>query len=109
MSVRLRNTSRLRFGRLIVLDGIECWELPEYPVVAPADDDLEHFVDTKDHIDALARRYYGSEELWWVIALANDLVLLPIDLVAETTIRIPSPRRVFTEILRKPARHREER
>ena len=51
----------------------------------------------------LAKRFYGSYDLWWIIALANGMELLPDDLNPNAIIRIPSQRRVFTEILRRPS------
>lgn len=109
MAVKLRSGSRLRFSRLIDLDGVEHWELPEYPVIEPASDDNRYTVDRNDRIDRLASRFYGTPDLWWVIALANNMELLPSDLNPNTTIIIPSQRRVFTEILRRPSRGREGR
>lgn len=109
MAVKVRDTSRLRFARLITLDGIEHWEHPEYPEIRPAPDDIFYAVDLNDRIDKLAERFYSAPELWWIIALANDLRLLPNDLNERQTLRIPSGRRVFTEILRKPSRGREGR
>ena len=102
MAVRLRNTSRLRWAKLITLDDVECWELPEYPKIEAAPDDKRYTVGQNDRIDKLAQRFYGSMDLWWIIALANDMELLPDALSANTIIKIPSQRRVFTEILRRP-------
>jgi hypothetical protein len=102
MSVRLRNTSRLRWARLITLDGVEHWEQPEYPKIEAAPDDKRYTVGQNDRIDKLAQRFYGSMDLWWIIALANDMELLPDALNANTVIKIPSQQRVFIEILRRP-------
>lgn len=109
MTVRVRDTSRLRFARLITIDGIEHWEMPEYPEIRQASDDIVYTVDRSDRIDRIATRFYSSPDLWWIIALANDLRLLPNDLKEGAKLRIPSGRRVFTEILRKPTRGREGR
>jgi hypothetical protein len=105
MAVKVRNTSsRLNFARLINLDDVECWELPEYPVIEPANDDLRYSVDKNDRIDRLSQAFYGTPDLWWVLALANGFDLVPSDLNKNTVIRVPSPRRVFTVILRKADR-----
>lgn len=103
MPVRIRNTSRLRFARLLTLDGVEHWELPEYPKVEPAADDLRYTVDRNDRIDRLADSFYGSPDLWWILALANGMELLPVDLNQGAIITVPSQRRVFSEILRRPS------
>lgn len=107
MTVRIREASRLQYARLAVLDGVEHWELPEYPTIEESNDDLRHDVDRNDRIDNLAQRYYGSPELWWVIAIANGMELLPNDLKPGTRIRIPSGKRVFSKILRTNRRNTE--
>ena len=110
MAVRIQtSSSRLRFSRLLELDGVEHWELPEYPAIEPARDDKRYVVDRNDRIDRLADRFYGTPTLWWVIALANGMELLPNDLNTQETIVIPSQRRVFTKILRRPTRGLEGR
>jgi nucleoid-associated protein YgaU len=109
MTVRIRSTSRLKFARLATIDGVEHWELPEYPRVDEAADDIKYVVDRSDRIDKLATTFYSDPSLWWIIALANGMALLPNDLDAGTTIRIPSQRRVFVEILRRPSSGAEGR
>jgi len=107
MSVKTRDTSRLNYSQLIVLDGVEHWEHPEYPDIPEANDDIIHDVKRTDRIDLISNSYYQTTDLWWVIAILNELRLLPSDLAARKTLRIASPRRVFTEILRNPSRGRE--
>jgi hypothetical protein len=109
MSVRLRETSRLRFARLLELGGVECWELPEYPSIEPQPDDILYTVARLDRIDLLAHRFYNSSELWWIIAIANNLRLLPNDLRENMQLRIPTARRVYTEILKGATRGEEGR
>lgn len=109
MSVKLRSTSRLRFAQLLELDGVEHWELPEYPAIESAKDDQRYKVDVNDRIDRLAMRFYGAPDLWWIIALANGMELLPVDLKHYSEIVVPSQRRVFTQILRRPSRGIEGR
>jgi len=109
MAVNVRKTSRLLFAKLITIDDVEHWELPEYPKIESAVDDKRHVVDQNDRIDRLALKYYGSMDLWWIIALANGMELLPVALNTNDTLRIPSQRRVFTQILRRPSRGREGR
>ena len=100
MSVKLRETSRQRFARLIDLDGVECWELWEPPVIDPAPSDILYTVARTDRIDMLAYHFYESSELWWIIALANDFRLLPNDMRENMKLRVPAPARVFTVILK---------
>jgi hypothetical protein len=109
MAVRLRETSRLRFARLLELGGVECWELPEYPTISAEPDDVLYTVARTDRIDLLAHRFYNSSELWWVIALANGFRLLPSDMRENMVLRVPSARRVFTTILKGATRGEEGR
>jgi len=48
-------------------------------------------VQTNDRIDTIANTYYGDPVLWWVIAVANDMEIVPTQLQVGATIRIPSP------------------
>lgn len=102
MGVKIRNvSSRLNFARLVSIDDVESWELPEYPIIDPASDDLRYTVDSNDRIDRLSQTFYSTTELWWIIAIANNFELVPNALNKGDVIRIPSARRVFTEILRR--------
>ena len=101
MGVIISSTSRLQHAQLVVLDGIEFWDLPDYPEIPVRTDDLSHDVDDLDRIDLIANTFYKDPTLWWVIALANDIRLPDIQLNPGTTIRIPSPQFVFTEIVRR--------
>jgi nucleoid-associated protein YgaU len=105
--VTIRSTSRLRYARFVTTGGVDYWELPEYPTVDPANDDILYTVSRKDRIDKLADRFYGDPTLWWIIALANDFRLLPTDMRENMQIRIPNGKRVFTEILRSANRGQE--
>jgi len=95
MPVRVPTTSRLRFLDLVVVDGVTFWDLPELPDFLPQPDDRTHVVEGHDRLDILADRYYGDVTLGWVIAHANDIALLPIDLQVGSTLRIPSRRYVL--------------
>jgi hypothetical protein len=107
MSVRLRDTSRLRWARLLTIDGMEFWEQPEYPEIGEAPDDMAYEVSRTDRIDRIAFNFYRSTDLWWIIALRNDLRLLPDDMYEGRIIQIPSNRRVYNTILRSPSRGKE--
>jgi nucleoid-associated protein YgaU len=107
--VSIRGTSRLKFSRLVTTGGVDYWELPEFPSVDPAPDDILYTVARKDRIDNLANEHYGDPTLWWIIALANGFRLLPTDMRENMQIRIPNGKRVFTDILRKASRGEEGR
>lgn len=99
MAVRIRDTSRLGFATLGVIDGVEFWDLTEYPQIIPRNDDLRYEVSRGDRIDLLAYKFYGNPDLWWVIAIANDMEMPATGLNEGETIRIPTAQRVFNEIL----------
>ncbi len=101
MSVQIKQRSRLRFGELVMVDGVEFWDLLELPDIEKQTDDVNYVVKGQDRIDYLAFRFYGDPILWWVIALANDMELLPTELNEGDTIRIPSPRYVLQVLFRK--------
>ncbi len=100
MSVRIRNASRLIHAHLLVMYGMEFWELPEYPDIDPREDDLIHQVDATDRMDRIAAKYYRDPGLWWVIALANGKRNFPYDLEVGELLRIPTPTFVLSKLLK---------
>ena len=54
----------------------------------PRPDDRFHTVVAGDRIDALAFRYLGKADLWWVICDYNGLAF-PLELGTGTVLRIP--------------------
>jgi hypothetical protein len=94
MTVTIAKNSRLRFSRLVTVDGYEFWNFFEYPTIEAQQDDIRHQVQGTDRMDLLAYRYYKSPRLWWVIAVANGMDILPTELVEGAIITIPSPRYV---------------
>lgn len=94
MAVRIKATSMLRFARLVTLDGVECWEMPELPVIEPDPTDVVHEVSLTDRMDRISQRYYGSPDFVRIIALANGIDLYPNGLCPGAKLRIPSPARV---------------
>jgi hypothetical protein len=98
VSVNLKATSRLRFGELLLLDGIECWDILDLPDIPHNDDDETYTVKTGDRLDKIAYDKYGDPVGWWVIARANDLELIPAQVYPGQKLRIPSPTYV-TQVL----------
>lgn len=98
MSVNLNAFSRLRFGELLMLDGIECWDILDLPDIPLNDDDETHTVVTGDRLDKIAYDRYGNPVGWWVIAKANNLELVPTAVYPGQKLRIPSPTYV-TQVL----------
>lgn len=90
MGVRIPTKSRLHMGNLINYRGVEFWDLLVLPTIPKRSDDISYTVVGGDRIDLIAHRQYGDSTLWWVIAVANDLELLPAALNIGDIIRIPA-------------------
>jgi len=99
--VRVQRGSRLRFGEIVEVDGVEFWDVLDIPEIPPQRDDLIHTVVGPDRIDLLAHRYYQDSRLWWVIAVANEMEELPTALNVGDSIRIPAPRYVSQVLFNK--------
>ena len=92
--------SRLNFTDLLVDGDIEFWDMAVLPEIVEQTDDLRYQVVDGDRIDLLAARFYGSATLWWVIAVANEMELLPTEISSGDFIRIPSARYVTQELFK---------
>lgn len=92
--------SHLRFSKLMNVDNVLFWDVPNFPTIVPQDDDLLHTITDLDlgRLDLLAYDYYRDEELWWVIMLANGKDNINHFRIGEQ-ITIPSPRYVITDLL----------
>lgn len=112
MAIELDRASYLLFSQLVNVDGVEFWELPEYPQLFPQDDDifvtigkgeLGELVSSEEAIrmDLLAYRIYNTPHLWWIIAVRNNFEIMPSSLKVGQTIIVPSPRYVYEEIISK--------
>jgi hypothetical protein len=104
MPVEIRNSSRLKFADLLIVDGVEFWDTLVLPDPVSRQDDIIHIVSQTDRIDLLADRYYQDAGLWWVIAWANNLDIIPTDLNEGAQIRIPSKSYVTSELLKNASR-----
>lgn len=90
MAVKVTPGSRLQLVDLLVYSRVEFWDTLILDPVPEADTDSGYTVVGGDRIDLLAHRFYGDATLWWFIAVANDLELLPVDLDYGDVLRIPS-------------------
>ena len=104
MSVSIVDHSRLRLGEFTSSDGVEFWDVLDLPTIPVQTDDLQYTVLSSDRIDRIAYKFYGDPVLWWVVALANDLELLPTALYGGQLLRIPAPRYVLQELFQKGKR-----
>lgn len=98
MSVNLKQYSRLRFAHLVTDEGFEFFDVIDYPTLSVQPDDTFYRVRGSDRPDLLAYNFYGDPVLWWVIALANDLELISLELTEGQLLRIPAPRYVLSTL-----------
>lgn len=101
MAVKIRKNSYLRYSDLVEIDGFEFWDtviLPDDKILTPRDNDVDYLVKQTDRLDLLANTFYGDPVLWWVIAAANQIEDIPTGLVEGSTIRIPDPVYVKTQL-----------
>jgi len=70
------------------------------PEISPGNDDALYTMRESDNgrLDLVAYRYYGTSELWWVIALVNGIAdpLQGVD--AGTVLTIPRLKKVFSAL-----------
>ena len=103
--VEIKRNSWLSFANLLevndtqgtsgvseVAETIAFWDTPDFPEVVPQVTDTFITVDENNqgNLDLIAFDAYGDEDLWWVIALANNIELIPTDVVINRRIRIPN-------------------
>lgn len=104
MAVEVRNSSRLLFADLLTDEGVEFWDTLVLPDARAREDDIQYVVANGDRIDLIADRFYQDSRLWWVVAWANNLEIIPTDLKEGQQLRIPSTDFVETELLGRARR-----
>jgi len=91
-NVEIRKNSWLNFADLLEFNGCIFWDTPNFPKIPPEEADT--FIEVDDQIagnlDLIAHEEYGDHDLWWVIALANGMDLIPTDVLIGSRIRIPN-------------------
>lgn len=70
-------------------DGKNVYKTTYYPQIPESTDDFYITVSEVDYLDALAKKYYGDESFWWIIALANNLPGYKLSIDSSRQIRIP--------------------
>jgi nucleoid-associated protein YgaU len=91
MGVRLDKNSPAWFAVLAKFsDGSEAFGPMDFPVLEERYDDSFHLVENGHTIEGLALRYYGSVDLWPVLAVANGLEMPSVQLYPGLVLRIPS-------------------
>jgi hypothetical protein len=112
MAVEIDPASYLLYSKLVNVDGIAFWELPEFPQLLSQSDDLFVTIGQAGYgslnngeesirTDLLSNRIYGTPQLWWILALRNNVEVVPSQFKQNDTIIAPSPRYVFQDVLPK--------
>lgn len=71
-------------------DGKTVYKTTYYPLIPESYDDIYVTVSEADFLDSLAKKYYGDESFWWIIARANNLTGYQLSFNGTRQIRIPS-------------------
>jgi hypothetical protein len=61
-----------------------------YPKIKASDDDMYIISDAGDRLDILALKYNGDQNLWWIIATANNLNEASYSITPGIQLRIPA-------------------
>lgn len=70
-------------------DGKNVYRTTYYPVIPESIDDTYIIASESDYLDSLAKKYYGDESYWWVIAQANNLGKGKLSIPQGKQLRIP--------------------
>ena len=65
-------------------DGKNVYRTTYYPIIPESIDDTYIIASEVDYLDSLAKKYYGDESYWWIIAQAN-----PESNVGKGTMMVP--------------------
>lgn len=98
---------RSRYAGMPALDGNHygTWKDPVSKDMFSQDilndiDTIEHVLCAGERLDGLASRYYGDDEYWWVIAIANR-ILDPFSLTVGRKLRIPRDAKTILDKVRR--------
>ena len=70
-------------------DGKNVYRTTYYPIIPESVDDTYIIASESDYLDSLAKKYYGDESYWWVIAQANNLGKGKLSIPQGKQLRIP--------------------
>lgn len=70
-------------------DGKLVYKSTLYPTIPFTEEDIYITVSSDDYLDALAKKYYGDESYWWIIAVANNISEGKLSINADKQLRIP--------------------
>lgn len=88
---KIQNTSYLNFCDFLEYEGESFFDTPEFPDIEETDDD-KYITITNQYmgrLDLIAFDFYQDVSLWWIIAVANDIQVVPDGMKLGMQIRIP--------------------
>jgi nucleoid-associated protein YgaU len=71
-------------------DGKNVYKTTYYPSIPESYDDFYITASETDYLDSIAKKYYGDENLWWIIAKANKLSGYQLSVGVNRQLRIPA-------------------
>lgn len=101
-SVEVSGHSHLVFSKLRQFQEVVFWERPEIPEFTPTDLDVIVPLQVHDRPDNMAFFVYGDSLLWWVLSVANDIRLQPLQMNPGFQFRLPSADAVIKTIREGP-------
>lgn len=79
-------------------DRVISWTKFDLPDIPEQPGDRTFVLDKQMRPELLARKFYGEQRLWWIIAIANDIREPLTQLHEGRRVRIPDPERVRERI-----------
>ena len=70
-------------------DGKLVYRSTLYPTIPVTEDDIYVTLSQDDYLDSIAKKYYGDESYWWIIAVANNISDGKLSIEVNKQIRIP--------------------
>jgi nucleoid-associated protein YgaU len=71
-------------------NGKNVYRTTYYPSIPESYDDFYITASETDYLDSIAKKYYGDENLWWIIAKANKLSGYQLSVGVNRQLRIPA-------------------
>lgn len=90
----LKNQALDRYdGRTVAWGGFE-----RLPDIEERDGDILYRVQGDERPEQIAQRFYGKYEMWWIIALANNIRIPISDMWPGRFLRIPDPNAMLQQV-----------
>jgi len=103
--IKVSNTSWMNYGDDSVVKNthisvkfMDLSNISDLKLMESRDGDSQYTIKTNDRLDLIAKEFYDSEFLWWVIAYRNNIIFAPVQLNEGDILIIPDPIYVKNEI-----------